>query len=87
LLLAPSSRRTNAEEPAKGQFGYQYWGQGGLSWSIPYCAGVLALGWQERPDLDAAQMRALLFKSAYKISDGSLIINPPQFIRMVKDLP
>jgi serine/threonine protein kinase len=87
LLLAPSSRRTNAEEPVKGQFGYQYWGQGGLSWSIPYCAGVLALGWQERPDLDAAQMRALLFKSAYKISDGSLIINPPQFIRMVKDLP
>lgn len=85
-LLVPCSSRTTAEEYVKGECGYQYCGQGGLSWSIPYCAGVLALGWQARPDLDAAQMRDLLFKSAHKAEDGSQIINPPEFIRMVKAL-
>jgi beta-lactamase regulating signal transducer with metallopeptidase domain len=83
-LLAPSSPRTTAEEYVKGECAYQYCGRGGLSWSIPYCAGVLALGWQSRPDLDATQMRELLFKSAHKTADGSLIINPPEFLRMVK---
>jgi hypothetical protein len=31
-------------------------------------------------------MRELLFKSAHKAEDGWLIINPPEFIRMVKAL-
>jgi subtilisin family serine protease len=86
-LLVPCSPRTTAEEYVKGEFGYQYNGEGGLSWSIPYCAGVLALGWQARPDLDAAQMRELLFQSAYQRADGTLIINPPEFIRKVKTFP
>ena len=68
----------------QGQCGYQYCGEGGLSWGIPYCAGVLAMGWQVRPDLTPAQMRELLFKSAYRTAEGSQIINPPEFIRMVK---
>jgi serine protease AprX len=84
LVLVPSSPRTTAEEYAKGECAYQYCGRGGLSWSIPYCAGVLALGWQSRPDLDAAQMKALLFKSTHKTADGSPIINPVVFVRMVK---
>lgn len=83
-LLVPCSPRTTAEEYLKGQCSYQYCGRGGLSWAIPYCTGVLALGWQARPDLNAAQMRELLFKSAYKAADGSLIINPQEFIQMVK---
>jgi subtilisin family serine protease len=83
-LLVPCSPRTTAEEYIKGECGYQYCGQGGLSWGIPYCAGVLAMGWQARPDLTPAQMRDLLFKSAYKTEEGTPIINPPEFIRMVK---
>jgi len=86
-LLIPCSRRTTAEEYAKGQFSYQYCGQGGLSWSIPYCAGILAIAWQIRPDLEPAQMRDLLFKSAHKQGESSLIINPPEFIRMVEMAP
>jgi len=86
-LLVPCEPRTTAEEYVKGECGYQYCGQGGLSWSIPYCAGVLALGWQARPDLGATEMRELLFSSAYHRADGALIINPPEFIRMVKALP
>jgi len=83
-IYIPCSRRTTAEEYTKGEFSYQYCGQGGLSWSIPYCAGVLAIGWQVRPELNPSQMQDLLFKSAYKTADGCLIINPPEFIRVVK---
>lgn len=83
-VLVPCSPRTTAEEYARGECGYQYCDEGGLSWSIPYCAGVLALGWQARPDLTAQEARGLLFKSAYQTSGGALIINPPEFIRLIK---
>jgi serine protease AprX len=83
-LLVPSAPRTTAEEYDKGDCSYQYCGTGGLSWSIPYCAGVLALGWQLRPDISPERMRELLFKSAYTKKDGTKIINPGRFIRFVK---
>ena len=83
-LLVPCSPRTTAEEYTRGDFTYQYCGQGGLSWSIPYCAGVLALGWQLRPDLTPKQMREMLFQSAHVTGDGAKIINPGAFIRLVK---
>jgi serine protease AprX len=82
-ILAPAWGRTIAEERNKGDFGYIY-GRGGVSWSIPYCAGVLALGWQLRPDIPPEQMRELLFKSAYIKKDGAKIINPGRFIQLVK---
>jgi serine protease AprX len=83
-LFVPSAPRTTAEEYDKGDCSYQYCGTGGLSWSIPYCAGVLALGWQIRPDISPQQMRELLFKSAYMKKDGTKIIHPEKFIRLVK---
>jgi len=83
-LLVPSAPRTTAEEYDKGDCSYQYCGTAGLSWSIPYCAGVLALGWQLRPDIPPERMRELLFESAYKNKDGAKIINPRKFIRLVK---
>ena len=55
-----------------------------MSWAIPYCAGVLAMGWQIRPDLPAEQMKELLFESAYTKKDGAKIIDPKKFIRIVK---
>ena len=51
-LALPCSYRTTAEEYTAGQFGYTHYGQGGLSWGIPYCAGVMALGWQVDPPPD-----------------------------------
>ena len=85
-LLVPSSPRTTAEQYNKAEHSYQYYGRGGLSWSIPYCAGVLALGWQVRPDLTAAQMRENLFKSALVTEGGEKIINPKEFIRAVQSV-
>ena len=83
-LLVPAAPRTTAEEYDKGDFSYQYCGRGGLSWSIPYCAGVLALGWQVNPELSSEQMREFLFKSAYTKKNNAKIINPRNFIRLVR---
>jgi len=83
-ILAPSSRRTTAEEKEKGEEGYIYWGRGGLSWSIPYVAGVLAMGWQIRPDLSPDTMKSLLFESAHVTPSGDRIIHPREFISQVK---
>jgi len=86
-VLAPTSRRTVAEEHAENEFGYRYCGQGGQSWAIPYCAGVFALGWQVRPDLSPEQMRQLLFESCHIKENGARIINPVEFIRAVRKAP
>jgi subtilisin family serine protease len=83
-ILAPASPRTVAQHyDYQGRSSYIYWGEGGLSWAIPYCAGVLAMGWQLRPDLSAEQMRDLLFGSAFAKDNGARIINPAEFIRLV----
>ncbi|MCJ7544250.1 MAG: hypothetical protein MUP47_06750 [Phycisphaerae bacterium] len=84
-LFVPSCPRTTAEERQKGQCKYIYWGRGGLSWTIPYCAGVLAMGWQLRPEIPPEAMRGLLFKSAYVKDRNTRIINPPEFIRAVRE--
>jgi hypothetical protein len=82
-ILAPCSRRTVAEEYTAGEYGYQYTGVGGLSWAIPYAAGVLALGWQVNPQLTPERAVALLRQTAYANGDAR-IINPPAFIEAVK---
>jgi hypothetical protein len=84
-ICVPTSPRTTAEQYTKDDFGYQYTGRGGLSWAIPYCSGVLAMGWQVNPELSADQMVDLLFKSAYKKGGKVNIINPPEFIKLVKE--
>lgn len=80
----PTSYRTVAEEYIEGSPSYQYTGQGGLSWGIPYAAGVLALGWQVNPTLDNTQIVQILFETCTIANDGSNIINPIAFIDAVK---
>ncbi len=82
-ILAPASVRTTAEEVYNGDYSYIYWGAGGLSWSFPYCAGVLAMGWQLHPELTSEQMVDRLFQTAYINPDGAKIINPPEFINLL----
>lgn len=87
IILTPSSPRTTAEQYYSNSFSYQYCGRGGLSWSIPYCAGVLAMGWQIRPELSGDRMCQLLFESAYVNPQGAKIINPQSFIELVRQIP
>lgn len=81
----PTSLRTQAEEYTQGEYSYQYAGRGGLSWSVPYLTGVLALGWQIRPDLSSSQLLDILFETAYIGDEGAKIINPPAFIEAVRN--
>jgi serine protease AprX len=83
-LMAPTSLRTVARQDKPDCPSYQYYGRGGLSWGIPYVAGVLAMGWQVRPELSPEQIKELLFQSAFTNDKGEKIINPKAFIRMVQ---
>jgi hypothetical protein len=83
-IYAPTCPRTTAEQYNKGEFSYQYCGKGGLSWAIPYVAGVLAMGWQVNPGLGPEQMKEILFNSAADGQNGVKIIDPQRFIGMVR---
>ncbi len=79
----PTSYRTVAEEYDLGDCSYQYTGKGGLSWGIPYAAGVLALGWQLNPNLSSDEMIEILFETCTTANDGSNIIDPVKFIEAI----
>jgi hypothetical protein len=83
-IFVPVSYRTTAEQYSASCESYQYTGQGGLSWGIPYAAGVLALGWQTDPTLDNDEILALLFETAYTDKNGNKIIDPPAFIAKIE---
>jgi subtilisin family serine protease len=93
-IHVPSAPRTAAEADEDGSFGYAYDGGGrrsrrpraknGYSDTIPYAAGILALGWQIHPDLTPAKMKELLFASAYVHESGAKIIHPKEFIDLVQ---
>jgi hypothetical protein len=84
-VCAPCSPRTTAEQYEPNDFSYQYCGRGGLSWSIPYAAGVFALGWQIEPSYPPQHMKELLIASAYPCRSGGRIINPRRFIELVRN--
>jgi subtilase family protein len=84
-VLAPTSPRTAAEQYRERDYGYAYFGRGGLSWAIPYAAGVLAMGWQVRPELTPKEMVGLLFQSAYRADGSTNIIQPVAFIHAVRE--
>jgi serine protease AprX len=81
-ICAPCSYRTVAEEYVKNEYSYQYTSVGGLSWSIPYVAGVCALGWQMNPNITAPQMKSILLRSAYLTKEGVRVINPEGVVAM-----
>lgn len=83
-VYVPTSFRTTAEEYEKGDCGYQYTGQGGLSWGIPYATGVLAMGWQVNPALTGEQLRNMLHETGYDLG-GARFIDPPAFIKAVRE--
>ncbi len=82
-IHAPNSCRTQAEQYIPDEDHYQYMGRGGISWSIPYVSGILALGWQLKPQLAGAEMTDLLLLSAFH-KNGCHIIDPQAFIKLVK---
>jgi subtilisin family serine protease len=80
MLRAPALRRTMAEAHDPGEFSYSYDGRGELSWAVPYITGVLAMGWQVRPELDPGEIIKILFDTAHSDENENKYINPPAFI-------
>lgn len=86
-VFAPASYRTMARAYTAGDNRYGYDGSGGQSWAVPYVAGVMALGFQVRPDLTGQEMKDLLFQSCWTDEDGVHFIDPPRFIEAVRNAP
>jgi Subtilisin-like serine proteases len=84
-IYVPTSLRTSAGQYYTDDTHYVYWGKGGLSWGVPYAAGVLALGWQLNPDIDFVQMHSILYHTSYINENGAHIINPTAFIEYIEE--
>jgi len=84
-ILAPILYRTSAEVNINGDYSYVYFNYGGVSSAIPWAAGVLALGWEIRPQLTADEIVQILFDTAYVNSDGNKFIYPAAFIEYLQN--
>jgi subtilisin family serine protease len=80
-LGVPAGNRTTAEYSGKDD--YIFWRDGGMSWTVPYLAGVAALAFQVDPDIKPQTIKDLWMKTARKTSAG-LVLDPPAFIEAVK---
>ena len=83
-IYVPMSHGSTAIENDDPIFSYQYVGQGGLSWTVPYLSGVLAMGWQVNPGLTSSQLLDLVYASAYLTEGTHKIVNPKGFIERVR---
>jgi hypothetical protein len=81
-LCAPAGNRTMAS--FRGPQVYTYDRMGGLSWTVPYLAGVAALGLQVDPSLEPGDIVRLWKTTASKTKAGS-VVNPGAFIGAVKN--
>jgi subtilisin family serine protease len=80
-LYVPAANRTLAS--FKGPELYTYDRLGGMSWTVPYLAGVAALGFQIDPTLKPAEVVRLWRETACKTPIGP-IIDPTAFVEAIR---
>ncbi|MFZ0034093.1 MAG: S8 family serine peptidase [Sedimentisphaerales bacterium] len=80
-LLVLTSNRTIASY--KGPEVYRYERQGGLSWAVPYLAGLAALAYQVNPQIKPDEIVKLWIETAVK-TDAGTVVNPLGFIEAVQ---
>lgn len=81
-IFVPSDHRTMAS--FVGEKEYQYNGKGGISWSVPYLAGVFALALQVNPDLTKKEILEKIKQTAIPNKEGLKVINPMGLIKLIK---
>ena len=79
-LCVPAANRTLAS--FKGPRAYTYYRTGGMSWTVPYLAGVAALGWQVDPDIRPSEMVQLWRQTAARTAAGP-VIDPRALIEAI----
>ena len=77
----PIDNRTTADFMLDNHF--DFYGSGGLSWGMPYIAGVAALGRQIKPNLSNDEIINMLYNTGTSFHEGKLI-NPVAFIDEIK---
>lgn len=90
VLLVPMDGRTTADP--SGNEGYVYYAEGGLSWSIPYVAGLYALACQVKEDITPREFWDTALRTGDIIDiekDGKVfqlkrIANPVKLIESLK---
>lgn len=83
-ILVPSDYRTMASSWNKeGQYMYQ--GRGGISWAVPYLAGLFALILQVNPNIKREEIAEIINESAVVNKKGLRIVNPKGVIDLVKE--
>ncbi|MFP4442668.1 MAG: S8 family serine peptidase [Spirochaetia bacterium] len=89
-IVIPMDSRCTAGP--SGEDGYAFYRNGGMSWVIPYAAGLYALGCQVNPEMDPEQFWSTLKETAIITEskenpmdrDFGLIVNPKGFIETVR---
>lgn len=82
-LLVLTSNRTIASY--KGPDVYHYERRGGLSWAVPYLAGLAALAYQVNLEIEPEKIIELWIKTAVRTEAGP-VVNPVGFIEAVRKL-
>jgi len=83
-IIVPSDHRTVASSLVdKGQ--YVYMGRGGISWSVPYLAGVYAMALQVNPNLTNEDLSILIDETAITTAAGLRVLNPKGIIVGAKE--
>ena len=82
-IVVPSDYRTMASSWSKeGQ--YMYNGRGGISWSVPYLAGLFAMILQVNPDIKREEISKIINESAVTNKKGVRVVNPKGIIDLAK---
>jgi hypothetical protein len=90
-LLIPMNSRTTASPTGKDD--YAFYPQGGMSWTVPYLAGMYALAVQVRPDITPKEFLSAAMKTGKTIQiqhDGKkyefgTILDPRALIEEIKN--
>lgn len=82
-IIIPSDHRTFASSWQK-LGGYEYNGKGGISWSVPYLAGIFTMALQINPNLTQEELVNLVIDNTHINKNGLKIINPKKIIQAIK---
>ena len=89
-IIVPSDYRTRASSCNKkdesGVDEYTFNGRGGISWSVPYLAGIFSLMLQIKSDLKMDEMVKIIKDTVVVNKVGLKIINPKGIIESVRSL-
>jgi subtilisin family serine protease len=82
VLLVPTGNKTIASY--YGSKVYTYDRTGGMSWAVPYLAGLAVLAYQVNPEIEPKEIVELWLKTATR-TDAGPVINPIGFIEAVRE--